>query len=302
MSITIGISFYNAEDFLPGAIKSVFAQTHEDWELLLIDDGSTDKSLEIARSVYDPRVRVISDGKNMKLAYRLNQIIELAKYDYIARMDADDLMDPKRLEIQFKSIQNSGYDLISTGLYSVKNNLSLVGMRGEDIYKVTLDDIIHRRIEIVHASLLAKKSWYRRNRYDESLPVAQDYDLWLNALSRKDLNIKTVKDPLYIYREESSVSANKMLKAYSTLPLILRKNIRDEKLLKTLLFKLKSKEYIIKALAFLGLLHLLQKRRNSAISIPENHLINYKELLNVIDDTEVPGMSSCLENMPSSVV
>jgi len=64
MSITIGMPFYNAEKYLADAIRSVFAQTYQDWELILMDDGSTDQSLEIAKSVDDPRVRVFSDGKN----------------------------------------------------------------------------------------------------------------------------------------------------------------------------------------------------------------------------------------------
>ena len=91
MAITIGIPFYNAEAYLADAIRSVFAQTYEDWELILIDDGSTDNSLAIARSVDDPRVRVYSDGKNKKLASRLNELTQLATYEFIARMDADDV-------------------------------------------------------------------------------------------------------------------------------------------------------------------------------------------------------------------
>ena len=81
MKITIAIPFYNAEEYLPDAIRSVFAQTFQDWELLLIDDGSTDASLAIANSVDDERVRVISDGKNKKLAARLNEVTQWAKYD-----------------------------------------------------------------------------------------------------------------------------------------------------------------------------------------------------------------------------
>ena len=98
--ISIGIPFFNAERFLLDSIRSVFAQTHQDWELILVDDGSTDRSLEIAQSIADPRVSVYSDGKNKKLAARLNQIHTLAKFDFIARMDADDLMATDRIRRQ----------------------------------------------------------------------------------------------------------------------------------------------------------------------------------------------------------
>ena len=62
MQVTIGLPFFNAATDLPNAIRSVFAQTHQDWELILIADGSTDRSVEIANSISDSRVRVISDG------------------------------------------------------------------------------------------------------------------------------------------------------------------------------------------------------------------------------------------------
>src|SRR5438309_10301144 len=91
VSVSIGIPFLNARRFLADAVRSVFAQTCDDWELLLVDDGSTDGSLDVVRSIDDPRVRVISDGTNRGLCARLNQIASLARGKYLARMDADDL-------------------------------------------------------------------------------------------------------------------------------------------------------------------------------------------------------------------
>ena len=115
MRVTIGIPFYNAKHTLADAIRSVFAQTFQDWELILADDGSTDGSAEIARMVDDPRVTVISDGMNRGLPYRLNKITELARADYIARMDADDLMHPERLTLQVQYLDaNPAVDVVST--------------------------------------------------------------------------------------------------------------------------------------------------------------------------------------------
>lgn len=101
--ITIGIPFYNAEAYLADAIKSVLAQTFKEWELILVDDGSSDNSLKIAKEFEkkDSRIRVISDGLNKKLPARLNQIINKARFNIIARMDADDLMDIERSEKQY---------------------------------------------------------------------------------------------------------------------------------------------------------------------------------------------------------
>ena len=215
MPISIAIPFYNAEKFLPDAIRSVFAQTYKDWELILIDDGSNDGSLKIAQSVNDPRVRVVSDGENKKLAKRLNEVTKLAKYDYIARMDADDLMFPDRLEKQMKCFQDDmNLDIVTTGVYSVLNDLTIRGIRGQDYEYPKFEDILSRKKGITHAALIAKKSWYQRNHYNENLSIAQDLDLWISSSKKNDLKIKSISDPLYIYREENNVTQSKLLRAY----------------------------------------------------------------------------------------
>ena len=110
-SLTIGIPFFNAEATLLDAVRSVFAQTHQDWELLLVDDGSTDRSLELARSIDDPRVRVYSDGRNKRLAARLNEISRLARFDHVARMDADDVCLPERLARRPDSLKSAAREI-----------------------------------------------------------------------------------------------------------------------------------------------------------------------------------------------
>lgn len=211
MNVSIAIPFYNAENYLMDAVKSVFAQTHKDWELILIDDGSSDGSLKIAKSINDPRVRVVSDGKNKKLAYRLNQVIQLARYDIIARMDADDLMTPDRIEKQLKILMdNDDLDLVSSGLYSITDSNNLIGQRWHHSESISFKDLLFKNgCGIVHAALIGKKDWFERNPYDESLKVAQDYDLWIKAKFKNDLKIHLIQEPLYFYREENNVNLKK---------------------------------------------------------------------------------------------
>lgn len=270
MNVTIGISFYNAEDYLSDAIKSILVQTYSHWELILIDDGSTDKSLLIAQAFAknDKRIRVLSDGKNRKLAARLNQIVDESSCDYIARMDADDLIAINRLEKQVSFLEeNKKFDLVSTGILSVKNDLSLVGYRGSESNKVlSLDDAVLGKTGIIHASILARKSWYIRNRYNEDLKIAQDYALWLNAYLNNDLKVGFIEDPLYFYREEQNVKLNKLLTAYTTQISII-KNIHDQFLPKKIknkyIAKIKMKKNIVKILFFTKLDSILHKRRVS---------------------------------------
>lgn len=216
MFVTIGIPFYNADKFLEESIKSVFAQTHQNWELILLDDGSTDQSLRIANSITDTRVRVYSDGLNKKLASRLNQIVTLAKSDIIVRMDADDLISPNRIKLQLEILKKyPNIDLVSTGLFSVSDDLELIGIRSHPNLSISFRDLLLKRgCGIVHASVIGRKTWFERNKYDEKLKLAQDYDLWLRASKNDDLNIHLLPDHLYYYREGGSITPNKMLLAY----------------------------------------------------------------------------------------
>src|SRR5690349_21222431 len=92
--LSVGLVYFNDERYLALAIRSVLRQTISNFELLLVDDGATDGSREIAQSFKDSRIRLVCDGANRGLAARLNQIAVLARGEYLFRMDADDIMLP----------------------------------------------------------------------------------------------------------------------------------------------------------------------------------------------------------------
>lgn len=217
--ISIGIPFFNAENDLLDAIRSVFCQTHQDWELILLDDGSTDKSLEIAQSINDPRVRVISDGKNKHLAARLNQISQLAKYEFVARMDADDLIAANRIERQLTVlVSNPEIDLVSTGVYSLNNDYVPVGKRCvAPLHKIDAKALLSGSCGIVNAACVGRREWFLRNTFNELLPRAQDANLWISAFARNDLNAVVLSEPLYLYREDNNASEKRILASYKVL-------------------------------------------------------------------------------------
>lgn len=280
--ISIGIPIYNAESYLADAIKSVLAQTHPYWELILIDDGSTDNSLKIAQDFAkkDKRIRVISDGKNRRLPYRLNQIVSEARGEYIARMDADDISAIDRIEKQIEFLRNNqNFDLVSTGLLSLKNNLDLVGYRiPYSLKHITLNDAVLGTTGIIHASIMAKKSWYFRNLYNEENRLAEDYELWLNAYLRKDLNVGFIDEPLYFYREEQNIKLEKMIRAYETQISII-KDLNNSSLSGVnkfkYIFKLQQKKILVKVLFLMKADFLLHKRRANSDRNDE-----FQEILN----------------------
>jgi len=198
--ITIGIPFYNAECFLADAIQSVINQSFQDWELLLIDDGSKDGSVEIAKKfLLDDRIKLIVDCENKGLVFRLNQQISLAKGKYFARMDADDIMHPFRIEKQVCFLEsNPCIDAVGSYAYSIdtKNNVS--GMLITNPYPRTLSDVFNHKC-FIHPSVMAKSEWYKNNLYNSKYIRMEDKELWARVIQQSNFANLTV--PLLFYRD-----------------------------------------------------------------------------------------------------
>jgi glycosyltransferase involved in cell wall biosynthesis len=294
LPITIGIPFYNAELYLADAIRSVFAQTYKEWELILVDDGSTDQSLEIARSVKDSRVRVITDGQNKRLPYRLNQITAAAKYDMIGRMDADDLISPLRFEKQLEILNNDkNIDLVTTGICSLTHDNIPVGVRGG-----SPDDIISGRklllgkCAVVHAAMLGRRSWFLRNKYDEIINRTEDYELWLRAFSKNDFKLRIISEPLYYYREEENVTAKRQLAAYASQRHLYKEygTLWLEKYeIPMVIAKSFTKSFIVRVLSVCGRMDILLKRRNKTIDDQKSIDYFIHEIKQILE-TKVPGL------------
>lgn len=284
--ITIGIPFYNAELFLEDAIKSVLSQTYPYWELILVNDGSNDNSVEIAKKYakMDSRIRLIDDGLNKKLPARLNQIIKEAKYDYVARMDADDLMSVDRLKKQIDFLKsNPNYDLVTTGMYSIDNNNNIVGKRILKNQCMTSAEMLGGLTNLLHASLLAKKDWCLRNLYIEDNALAEDYELWLSSNIKNDLKYFVLEEPLYYYREGENVKKEKMIKGYSTQIEVINRyytGVISKYSKNQIVFKFFLKKIIVKMLHFLNLMKILEKKRVEKINVIDKK--NFQENLEKI--------------------
>jgi glycosyltransferase involved in cell wall biosynthesis len=164
--VTIGIPFRNARRSLATAVRSVFAQTHHDWELLLIDDGSTDGSIEAVRRLADPRVRLLADGGHRGLCARLNQIAAMARGTYLARMDADDVMHPERVERQLALLQTDpSVDLVDTATFTMDDHLTPRGVRGDRPLDCRPESVLRDGL-LIHPTVMGRAEWFRRHPYD----------------------------------------------------------------------------------------------------------------------------------------
>ncbi|WP_313421308.1 glycosyltransferase family 2 protein [Moraxella sp. CTOTU49803] len=210
--ISVGIPFFNAEKFLSKAIESVISQSYDKWELLLLDDGSNDGSLKIAKGFeqQDNRIKVFSDGKNKGLGARLNELATLSNGEYIARMDADDIMHPKRLETQLQILKdNPNIDVLGTNAYVIDENDSVFGMRYRENSGMT-------KVEhFIHPTIMAKKQWFLDNPYDEKAIRIEDAELWFRTKSKS--NFRMISEPLLFYREFGSCYYPKYIKVIPSL-------------------------------------------------------------------------------------
>ena len=105
--VTVLMPVYNCEKYLRESIESILNQTFKDFEFLIINDGSSDKSAEIVESYNDNRINFVQNEKNIGLAASLNRGLDIAKGEYIARMDADDISLPERLEKQVRFMETN---------------------------------------------------------------------------------------------------------------------------------------------------------------------------------------------------
>ena len=206
-AITVGLPFYNAGTTLLPAIRSVFAQTLQDWELILYDDGSTDGSLQLARSISDARVVVHSTGRNCGLVSALNRIAQLAQGQYLARMDADDLMHPARLQRQVEFLdRHAEVPVLGSGAYVIDGDGRPMGIRAQAAPD-TSDYALLRRNPILHPTVAGRTSWFRANPYDPAFPRSEDHELWCRMAGPSPVG--HIGEPLLFIRDASARQTGK---------------------------------------------------------------------------------------------
>lgn len=204
--VTVGMPFFNNAQTILMAVRSVLAQSYENWRLVLLDDGSTDGSLDLVSQIADRRVTVLSDGSNRGLASRLNQLTELADSPVLARMDADDLMHPRRLELEVAALMGDARtDLVCSGAVSIDDLDRPTGYR-ESLSSPTAVDHF-RRSPYIHPTVLGRTEWFRTHPYDPGYRRCQDQELWVRTLGERV--VVTLDEPLLYLREAGTVPAAK---------------------------------------------------------------------------------------------
>ena len=200
--VTVLMSVYNEEDFLAEAVESILGQTFKDFEFLIVNDGSKDKSSEIAGKFAqtDRRIRLI-EQENKGLVASLNRGLEEARGTLIARIDADDIAYPDRLEKQVAHMSKNP-EVIASG-----SAITLIDAQGQIIrqieYPVTTDEVRKQMIEgskLAHPAVMMRRAVVLEvGAYREACRHAEDYDLWLRLLEIGEID--NLDEPLLYYRQ-----------------------------------------------------------------------------------------------------
>lgn len=207
LPVSVILPFYNAARHLGEAIQSILCQTYPDFELILIDDGSSDGSAAIARSFTDPRIRFVRQ-QNAGLAATLNKAIGLARYDFIARMDADDLSFPERFEKQIAFLDaHPECGMVGTwaSIWEGDRESGRAHRHPAENSQLKFELLFDN--PFVHSSMMIRRCVFERvGMYAVGKDrQPQDYELWSRVM--RQFAIANIPEILQVYREvDSSIS------------------------------------------------------------------------------------------------
>ncbi|MBB6097849.1 glycosyltransferase involved in cell wall biosynthesis [Deinobacterium chartae] len=267
--VSIGLPVYNAAPFLALALASVLAQTETRWELIVVDDGSQDDSLNLVRSFSDPRIRVVSDGQNRGLAARLNQIATLAQAPLLARMDADDLMHPERLAYQLAFLDaHPEVDVVGSAVYAIDVQGRPYGYRSTTPPHSAAQAL--GGSPFIHPTVTGRSEWFRRFPYDEAHDRAEDFELWTRSLPHSRFAV--LERPLLFYRELGLPYLRKYLRSSQGVRRVLHQRgpaqLGQLGTLRALLTSY-AKDGVYRVMSALGRESELLLRRNRPLSVQE---------------------------------
>ncbi len=177
--VTVFIPVYNREKYVGEAIESILDQTFSDFEILLIDDGSTDDSVEIIRSYSDPRIRLTSNKRNFGIPATRNKGVELARGQYIAMLDSDDRAYPNRLEKQVEFLDNHP-EYAQVGSWC-----RMMDAQGHPLKRIKRQPVAPEyiraqflfRCAMSNRSIMARTAILQEYQYRNDYPRCQDYEL-----------------------------------------------------------------------------------------------------------------------------
>ena len=207
--ISIIMPVYNSEKYIKESVQCILDQTYSNYEFIIIDDGSIDKSVVIIKRFKDSRIRLF-ECEHKGIVKQLNYGLNIAKGKYIARMDADDLCNKNRLKMQIDYlVNNSNILLVGTNYYYINSNNKIISKKKLPEYHEDIEFMMPINASILHPTILTYKSVFDEvGSYKEEFWLAEDHELFLRML-KYNIRCYNIQNFLYSYRNHSSSTSFK---------------------------------------------------------------------------------------------
>lgn len=289
--VSIVMPVYNAAEYLPMAMASVFSQTCTDWELLVVDDASTDGSWDYLQCISDPRLRIVRNKKNMKQSFTQNRGIDLARGKWIARMDADDLSLPTRLEKQISFLEaNPDIDVAGCGTYLTDADLNPRFVRRPPIHHAEICRWASMNFPLTDAAMVGKIEWFKHWRANPRMKLAQDFEILFRA--HRNSILGNISEPLYVYRQGGCTAplSRKVLSVYYKTVALIQNGFQPGLVGSTLLglASMAPRPFLYSVKSALGIHRGLTNGQGVPLSDVDQHIL--KASLGDIERTNVPTM------------
>lgn len=196
---SIVLCTYNAKAYLDECIQSLLQQTFADYELIIVDDGSSDGTLPYLRSLKDPRIRLIPLETNHGLIFARNRGFDEARGRYIAIMDADDIAHPQRLEEQLKVLESGEIDVCGSFHISLDSVSGKRRTRRSAASDSDIRALLTIYCPLCNPSTSVRTDVLRKHRYNTAYPHAEDYGLWCD-IAADGGRFRNIERPLLTYR------------------------------------------------------------------------------------------------------
>lgn len=206
--VSVIIPCYNAEKYVEQAVRSIMNQTYKNLEIIIGNDCSTDSSLEIIKklAIEDDRIRIINNSENLKIVKTLNKLVEISNGKYIARMDADDISLPKRIEKQVLFMEkHSEYAICGTNAYIIDKENRIDGISYIPCSNNNIKKYLILGSPFYHPSVMVKSEILKSFKYDLNFLYAEDYELWVRILlNSKGYNLRKKLFAYRVFNEQTS--------------------------------------------------------------------------------------------------
>jgi len=206
--VSILMNGYNAQKYLKEAIDSIYAQTFEDWEIIFIDNCSTDNTKKIVDS-FDDKTKYYKTEKNISLGAARNFGLQYCKGEYLAFLDTDDIWFPKKLELQLLGLEKSKAYMSFTSVDFINIHNKIIDTKIIDDDDAKLCNQFKKYTINMQTVVINKKRFLPI--FDETLTYAPDYKLFMSILAKSNGNVIVLSDVLVQYRIHSDSLSNKSI-------------------------------------------------------------------------------------------